>query len=175
MKLYLPKDTCLITFILAGTFSFHGNMTLSPCLHCFLDNLHTLILFPWQQPLSPRQRTLASIISNGNIPLPCCHGNMLLPPGISCARAPRQTEDSSSGEPYGKQALYFTKELIMHREVMCVPPSHYHTFTPSHFPTLCTLTLTPVHCPTHTPSHLPLMPLHPHPSHPHMHPSHPHR
>ena len=54
VKLYLPKDTCLITFILAG---------------------------------------------------------------ISCARAPRQTEDSSSGEPYGKQALYFTKELIMHREV----------------------------------------------------------
>ena len=54
VKLYLPKDTCLITFILAG---------------------------------------------------------------ISCARAPRQTEDSSAGEPYGKQALYFTKELIIHREV----------------------------------------------------------
>ena len=31
--------------------------------------------------------------------------------GISCARAPRQTEDSLSGKPYGKQAL------IMHREV----------------------------------------------------------
>ena len=28
-----------------------------------------------------------------------------------------QTVDSSSGKPYGRQALYFTKELIMHREV----------------------------------------------------------
>ena len=28
-----------------------------------------------------------------------------------------QTEDSSSGKPYGKQALYFTKELIMHKKV----------------------------------------------------------
>ena len=27
VKLYLPKDTCLITFILAGKSCFHSNMT----------------------------------------------------------------------------------------------------------------------------------------------------
>ena len=47
------------------------------------------------------------------LPKDTCH----IIAGISCARPPRQTEDSLSGKPYGKQALYFTKELIMHREV----------------------------------------------------------
>ena len=36
--------------------------------------------------------------------------------GISCPRAPN-ARDETSGEPFGKEALFFTKELIMHREV----------------------------------------------------------
>lgn len=54
MRLYLPKDTCLITFLLAG---------------------------------------------------------------ISCPRAPRATDSVSATEPFGQEALLFTKELIMQREV----------------------------------------------------------
>ena len=134
-------------------------MTMSSCLHCLLANFCI--------PLSGFHDNNHCL--QDNIPLPLsfpmvayfafCHGNMLLPPGISCARAPRQTEDSSSGEPYGKQALYFTKELIMHREVVYVPPSlspphtltlhpHYHPLTSSHFLALCTLTLHPHSAPS---------------------------
>ena len=36
--------------------------------------------------------------------------------GISCPRAPN-VRDEKAGEPFGKEALFFTKELIMHREV----------------------------------------------------------
>ena len=36
--------------------------------------------------------------------------------GISCPRAPN-ARDEKAGEPFGKEALFFTKELIMHREV----------------------------------------------------------
>ena len=36
--------------------------------------------------------------------------------GISCPRAPN-TRDEKAGEPFGKEAHLFTKELIMHREV----------------------------------------------------------
>ena len=53
MRLYLPKDTCLVNFILAG---------------------------------------------------------------VSCPRAPN-AKDGGSGEPCGQDALLFTKELVMQREV----------------------------------------------------------
>jgi len=37
--------------------------------------------------------------------------------GINCPRAPRQIADQTPGEPFGKEALLFTKELVMQREV----------------------------------------------------------
>ena len=36
--------------------------------------------------------------------------------GVNCPRAPN-TRDGTAGEPYGQDALTYTKELIMHREV----------------------------------------------------------
>ena len=39
----------------------------------------------------------------------------LIFPGVSCPRAPR--DDANPGDAYGQQALLFTKELIIQREV----------------------------------------------------------
>ena len=79
MKLYLPKDTCLINFILAG----------KACI------------FPLAEP------HVHSIYSS-----------LFL--GVSCPRAGTNSDrqrQQQPAEPYGQEAMNFTKELILQREV----------------------------------------------------------
>ena len=51
---------------------------------------------------------LVSVLTNG-----------VSPSGVSCPRAANK-DDPSSGDLYGQQALFFTKEIIMQREVCCI-------------------------------------------------------
>ena len=81
VRLFLPKDTCLITFLLAGKFMLYWvpySTTVNHELWCALI-------------------------------------------GVSCPRAPLanpRAGQSFEPEKYGQEALQFTKELVLQREVV---------------------------------------------------------
>ena len=152
VKLYLPKDTCLITFILAGRSCFHDNVTTTivsmttivswqqPCLH---DNHHLYGNNHYLQgsiPLPP--------FSNGNIPLPCFHGNMLLPQVSAVHVLPDKQKTHHQENHMGKKLCTLQRNLLCTERY--APPSHHHTLTFSHLITslphasrACILTVTP--------------------------------
>lgn len=75
--------------------------------------------FPFLQRAGKTVALVEFVASGGRAKLylskDTCLINFILA-GISCPRAPN-VRDESSGEPFGKEALFFTKDLIMHREV----------------------------------------------------------
>jgi len=55
------------------------------------------------------------------LPKDTCLINFILA-GVSCPRAPN-ARDGGAGEPFGQEALFYTKELVMQKEVRIGPGS----------------------------------------------------
>lgn len=106
LRLYIPRETCIITFLLSGQFLF-----LPVCLCSQKHCTHLLLLSYFSH-----RRQAEDCASEIQTTILSTELSFL---GIDCPRAARTIgSESIPSDPCGNEALAFTKEIILQREVL---------------------------------------------------------